>query len=68
MLSHAAGQSTQLTIPGVVNRTYTFSATDNDGRHTQMTDAISGETVDHQPEASELGRHHRPAVGPQFFL
>jgi hypothetical protein len=42
------GQMTQLTIPGVVNRTYTFSATQNDGRITQMTDAISGETIDYQ--------------------
>jgi hypothetical protein len=39
---------TQLTIPGVVNRTYTFSATQNDGRITQMADAISGETIDYQ--------------------
>ena len=42
------GQMTQISIPGVVDRSYTFSSTSNDGRITQMTDAVSGETVQYQ--------------------
>jgi RHS repeat-associated protein len=39
---------TKIQIPGVVDRTYTFSSTNNDGRITQMADAVSGETVQYQ--------------------
>ncbi len=42
------GQMTRLTVPGVRDFTYTFSATQNDGRTTQTADAISGETVVYQ--------------------
>jgi len=31
-----------------LDRTYTFSSTQNDGRITQMADAVSGETVQYQ--------------------
>ena len=31
------GQMTQIQIPGVVDRTYTFHSTNNDGRITQRT-------------------------------
>jgi RHS repeat-associated protein len=39
---------TQIQVPGVLDRTYTFSSTQNDGRITQMADAVSGETVQYQ--------------------
>jgi RHS repeat-associated protein len=42
------GQLTHITVPTVRDFTYTYSATQNDGRITQMTDAISGETVQYQ--------------------
>jgi hypothetical protein len=42
------GQTTRIAVPGVRDFTYTFSPTQNDGRITQMTDAISGETVVYQ--------------------
>ena len=64
------GQLTQLTVPSVVNRTYTFSRHPqrrphhaDDGRHLGRNDRLSIR----QPEAAELGRHHRPAVGPEFL-
>jgi hypothetical protein len=32
----------------VLNRTYTYSSTQNDGRIETMVDAVSGETVQYQ--------------------
>jgi YD repeat-containing protein len=45
---NAAGQMTQLSVPGVMGYQYTYSATQNNGQITQRTDAISGEVVNYQ--------------------
>jgi YD repeat-containing protein len=38
-------QLTRMTVAGVMDMQYTFSTTQNNGRITQSTDGISGETV-----------------------
>ena len=38
-------QMTNMTVSGVLNMTYTYSATQNNGQITQQTDGISGEQV-----------------------
>ncbi len=61
-LYNPRGQMTRLKYSAVlsgeplpnVDQTYTFSSTANDGRITQMTDAISGEVVQYQYDS--LGR------------
>jgi YD repeat-containing protein len=59
------GRMTQIQIPGVMDRSYTFSATANDGRITQMADAVSGETVVYQYDS--LTRLASAATtGPQW--
>jgi len=59
------GQLTRLAVPNKLDKTYTFSSTNNDGRITQMTDAISGETIDYQYDS--LRRLSSAATtGPQW--
>ena len=41
-------QLTRLTVPGVIDHEYRFSATQNDGRITQRKDWVSGEEITYQ--------------------
>ncbi len=72
-LYNPRGQMTRLKYSAVlsgeplpnVDQTYTFSSTANDGRITQMTDAISGEVVQYQYDS--LGRLTlAQTTGPQW--
>ena len=59
------GQLTRLTVPGAVDLEYRFSATNNDGRITQMKDWRSGEEVNYQYDT--LGRLSlAETTGPQW--
>ena len=61
------GQLTRMTIPGVIDFEYTFSATQNNGRITKMKDWISGEEVNYQYDA--LNRLiSAVTTGPEYGL
>ena len=51
---NALGQLTRLTVPGQLDRGYSFSATNNDGKATFQKDYISGEELEYQYDS--LGR------------